>query len=99
MRAINPSENIPTVRKTALTLGLRARVKYLSFLNRNHWRSSHCAVTHVRNKKSYFQGRSPNVVKVIFHTIRNCSGSKFVPLREVPFSKRDAIEENHCLIQ
>ena len=31
------------------------------------------AVRHVRNTNSNFQGRSPNVVKVIFHTIRNCS--------------------------
>ena len=31
------------------------------------------AVTHVRNKNSNIQRRSPNVVKVIFHTIRNCS--------------------------
>ena len=31
---------------------------------------------HVCNKNSNIQGRSPNVVKVIFHTIRNCSGSK-----------------------
>ena len=30
-------------------------------------------VTHMRNKNSNNQGRSPNVVKVIFHTIRNCS--------------------------
>ena len=38
-----------------------------------HWRSSHYAVTHMRNVNSNNQGRSPNVVKVIFHTIRNCS--------------------------
>ena len=36
------------------------------------------------------------MVKVIYHTIRNCS---FFPLREVPILKRDAIEENHCSIQ
>ena len=43
--------------------------------------------THVRNKDSNIQGRSPNAVKVIFHTVRNCSerkefascGSKFIP--------------------
>ena len=29
--------------------------------------------THVRNKKSNIQGRSPNVVKTIFHTLRNYS--------------------------
>ena len=59
------------------------------------------------NKNSNNQGRSPNVVKVIFHTIRNCSlrkefapsGSKFFPLRVVPILKRDAIEVNHCLVQ
>ena len=37
-----------------------------------HWRSSHYAVTHVRNKNN-IQGRSPNTVKMIFNTIRNCS--------------------------
>ena len=58
-------------------------------------------------KTSDTQGRSPNVVKVIFLTIRNCSqrkefapsGSKFFPFREVPILKRDAIEKNHYLIQ
>ena len=39
------------------------------------------------------------MVKVIFHTIWNYSGSTFFPLREVPILKRDAIEENHCLVQ
>ena len=47
------------------------------------------------------------MVKVIYHTTKNCSerkefapsGSKFFPLREVPILKRDTIEENHCLIQ
>ena len=29
--------------------------------------------THVRNKNSNTQGSSPNVVKVVFHTLRNCS--------------------------
>ena len=38
-----------------------------------HWRSSHYAVTHMCNKNSNIQGRSPNVVKVFFYTIRNCS--------------------------
>ena len=59
------------------------------------------------NTNSNIQGWSLNVVKVIFHTLRNCShrkefapsGSKFFPLREVPILKRGAIEENHCLIQ
>ena len=54
---------------------------------------------HVYNKNSNNQGRSPNVVKVIFQTIRNCSGSEFFPLRVVPILKRDAIEVNHCLVQ
>ena len=56
---------------------------------------------------AYTQGRSPNVIKMNFHTIRNCSkrkefapsGSKFFPLRKVHILKRNAIEENHCLIQ
>ena len=30
-------------------------------------------VTHVRNKKSNIQRRSLNMIKGIFHTIRNCS--------------------------
>ena len=38
-----------------------------------YWSSSHYAVTHVHNKTSNIQGSSPNVVKVNFHTIRNCS--------------------------
>ena len=38
-----------------------------------HCRSSHYAVAHVHNKDSNIQGRSPNVVKVIFYTKRNCS--------------------------
>ena len=80
---------------------------------RRHMRSSHHAVTHVRNKNINIQVRSPNVVKVILHTMTKCSkrneiaprkefapsGGKFFPLREVPVSKRDAIEENHGLIQ
>ena len=33
----------------------------------NHWHSSNYAVKHVRNRNSNIQGRSPNVVKVIFH--------------------------------
>ena len=54
-----------------------------------HWRSSHYAVTHVRNKNGNIQVRPPKVVKVIFHTIpygtalkgKNSppSGSKFFP--------------------
>ena len=45
-----------------------------NFINKmiRHWRSSHCAVTHVCNKNSNIQGRSPNVVKVISHAIGNC---------------------------
>ena len=37
----------------------------------NHMRSSHYTVTHVRNENSNIQRRSPNVIKVIYHTIRN----------------------------
>ena len=62
---------------------------------------------HMHNKNSNTQGSSPNVVKVIFHTLRNCSlkkkfapsESEFFPLREVSISKRDVIVENYCLIQ
>ena len=31
-----------------------------------HWRSSYYAITHMRNKNSNIQGRSPNMVIVIF---------------------------------
>ena len=63
-----------------------------------HWRSSHYAVRLMCNKNSNIQRRSPNVVKVIFHIIKN-SGIKLFPLKEVPILKREAIEENHCLVQ
>ena len=47
------------------------------------------------------------MVKVIFHTIRNCSqrkafasrGSKFFPLGGVAILKRDALEESNYLVQ
>ena len=39
----------------------------------DHWRSSHYAVTHMRNKNSKIQGRSPYVAKMILHAIRNYS--------------------------
>ena len=53
------------------------------------------------NKNSNTQGSSPNVVKVIHHTLRNCSyrkefapsGSKFLPLREISILKREVIVE------
>ena len=62
------------------------------------WRSSHYAFMHVSNKNNNIQGRSSNVVNLIYHAIRNCSyrkefapsGDKFFPLREVPIMKRDA---------
>ena len=38
-----------------------------------HWRSSYYAVMHMHNKNSDIPCRSPNVVKAIFYTIRNCS--------------------------
>ena len=55
----------------------------------------------MRNKNSNIQGQAPNVVKVIYQTIRNCSlrkkfsrsVSKFFPLRAVPILKRGATEE------
>ena len=76
-------------------------------VGKKHWRSSHYAVTHVRNKNSNIHGRSLNVVIVIFHPKRNCSkrkeltpcGSKFFPLGKVPILNRGAIEEHHCLFQ
>ena len=48
------------------------------------------------------QRKSPNVVKVIFHTKRNCSerkefapsGSQFFPLREVPIMKETQLRES-----
>ena len=42
-------------------------------LDNFHWGSFHYAVTHLRNKDINIQGRSPNVVKEIIHTIKNCS--------------------------
>ena len=61
----------------------------------------------MRNENSNIQGTSLYVIKVIFHTILNCSvrkefapsGSKFFPLREVPILKRDESEDNICLIE
>ena len=52
---------------------------------------SHYAVTHVRNENCIYSREidSSNVV----------IGSKLFPLREVPISKCDAIEKNHCLFQ
>ena len=60
----------------------------------------------MHNKNSNIQERSPNVVKVNFLAIRNCSkrkefapsGSKFFPLREVPILKKDAIDPFHIVI-
>ena len=46
-----------------------------------HWRISHNALTHMRNKNSNIQGRSANVV---YHKELLSSWSKFFPLREVP---------------
>ena len=55
-------------------------------------------------KSVHIQWKSPNMVILLFLTIRNFSqrkefapsGSKFFPLRKVPILKRDAINENHC---
>ena len=68
-------------------------LKSCALFNCTHWRSSFTQPTHVRDKNSNIQGRSPNVVKLIFHTIRNClkrkeiapSGSKFFPLEKFLF--------------
>ena len=46
------------------------------------WRPSHNAVTHMRNKNSNIQGRSPNMVKEIFHIIRNFLKGRIRSLRE-----------------
>ena len=63
-------------------------------------KGSHYTSTHMGNKNSNIQGRSSNIVKVIYHTIRNCSylGKNLLP-EGVPILKRDTIGENHCLIQ
>ena len=82
----------------------------MSKISENNFKMSMASITqftHVHNKNSNIQGQSPNVVEVIFHTKWDCflrkefahSGSKFFPLIEVPILKRDAIEENRCLIQ
>ena len=47
--------------------------EYCSILGYRYIGVAPFAVTHVRNKNSNIQGKSPNVVKVIYHTIRNCS--------------------------
>ena len=67
-----------------------------------HWRSAITHYMHVRDKNSKTQGISANVVKVFFHTLRNCSsrkefapsGSKLFSLREVPILKRDYCRES-----
>ena len=51
----------------------RKAQNYVLHFHLYHWHSSHYAVMHMRNKNSNIQGSSPNVVKEIFHTIRNCS--------------------------
>ena len=58
--------------------------------------------TQVRNKNSNTQGSSSNVpylkellLKERIHPL----WEQILFLREVPILKRDAIEENHCLIQ
>ena len=67
-----------------------------------HWRSYRNAVTHKRNNNSKNQGRSPNVTKVSYHTLTNCSyrkefapvGGKFFPIREVPILKREVMPDS-----
>ena len=85
-----------------LTKMLQSACEKQNFINAQQCETSIIGIApimHVPNKNSNIQGRSPNVVKVIFYNIRNCSGSKFFLLREVLILKRDANEENHCLIQ
>ena len=63
------------------------------------WDYSSYAVTHLRNKNSNIQGRSPNVVigetdfpyhkELIIKERIHSSGSKFFPLRGVRILKRD----------
>ena len=55
---------------------------------------SHYTVTHVRNKNSNIQGRSPNVVSegIDLKGKNLLPGSKLFPLREVPILKTCAIE-------
>ena len=73
----------------------------------SHWRSTRYTVTHVRNKNSHIQDRSPNEINVISipkGTVLKGKnslplGAKSFPVRDVPIWKRDAIEENHCLFQ
>ena len=47
------------------------RERILSFKRSSNYISS--KYKHVRNKNSITQGSSPNVVKMIFHSLRNCS--------------------------
>ena len=59
-------------------------------------------VTHVRNKTSNIQGRLLNVIKVISHTVKERIRSlweQILSFKRSSYLKRDAIEENHCLIQ
>ena len=50
----------------------KAQGNKLFMLTHEHWRSSNYTVMHLHIKNSNIQGMSPNVVKVIFHIIRNC---------------------------
>ena len=62
-------------------------------------------VTHMHNKDSNSQGRSPNVVSDFPYHKKLLLKEKIHSLweqilsRDVPILKRDAIEENHCLAQ
>ena len=72
-----------------------------------HWRSSLYAVMHMRNKNSNIQGRSSHVVKEIFPyhkelllKERICSiWEQILSFKRSSPLEREAIEENHCLIQ
>ena len=68
------SEKLTFLSLKPISLSLKPILEYLPHKAwMRHWLSSHYTVTHVRNKNSNIQGRSLNVVKVIFNAIRNCS--------------------------
>ena len=60
---------------SAFHLGLRYLPKYTFriFRYEKHYVEPITQYTHVRYKNSNTQGSSPNVINVIFYTLRNCS--------------------------
>ena len=63
----------------------------------SHRSSSHYAVMQVHNKKSNSQGRSPNVVVAIFHTIVSLIKKGFRSHREqiLSFKRSSHFEKGH----